>query len=607
MILAYCALFAIVTEILWNEAPQRRISALTVLVFAQIQFALLALAITVWLALRGKTRPLLTLTSVALPSIAGIFLNRTYLQSIPYTLQWQRSQSIAPADDAVLLGYFTHYDAAFHSIPIILLLWTLLGAAAYGWASERAYRLGALLAFLGVWLWTTGTKGILAPVYALIVVHVHATAVFRELYDLVGCLAMLTVAGALLAMRRAPALIAACALPLLALSAVWMISAPASFAVDAAALPPPRIDAPAGTRYALYPAFQPMSYEGKGSGNDPDVVPTSNGAMPLNDYSISYPEAAALASTGAWGIRQLGALGVSRVVSRTGYKTDDMSLRDQIGTWKLARRFAGGTSSAIPFIPILQEIEPAPACLIGLDLSCACVALIDTSQAAGVVIAKPVDADSVDPQQGWTTTAMLPVVAPMLAQGVGGTFTTSRVPYPTQGYRALLAAAHGTLRGDDGRLLTASSAYRWISLPPSVRGVVCAGTCAIAYLADAPIALPENAGARVIAAPAIHAYLPWLIAARVSARHEETLRYAVRYSPAWLAFAGNHILPHVRLNAYANGWSIPAGFSGTVILLQSTAAIQALAELIGVSVVLHLLLEPRARRRTTRPESSSSS
>jgi hypothetical protein len=56
-----------------------------------------------------------------------------------------------------------------------------------------------------------------------------------------------------------------------------------------------------------------------------------------------------------------------------------------------------------------------------------------------------------------------------------------------------------------------------------------------------------------------------------------------------MALRAWRVLPHVRLALAANGWILKDRSSGDVLLVQITAFVQQIAELVGVLCVLALL------------------
>ena len=82
---------------------------------------------------------------------------------------------------------------------------------------------------------------------------------------------------------------------------------------------------------------------------------------------------------------------------------------------------------------------------------------------------------------------------------------------------------------------------------------------------------------------------PWLYRVHGAAGSVRLVRLNERYDPGWMALRAWHVLPHVRLALAANGWILTDRSSGDVLLVQITAFVQQIAELVGVLCVLALL------------------
>jgi hypothetical protein len=92
---------------------------------------------------------------------------------------------------------------------------------------------------------------------------------------------------------------------------------------------------------------------------------------------------------------------------------------------------------------------------------------------------------------------------------------------------------------------------------------------------------------------------PWLYRVRGIAPGTTLVRFNERYDPGWLAIGAGHLLTHVRVALCANGWLASEPASTDVILVQTTALLQLIAELVGAACVL-LLLKALVREPTKR-------
>jgi hypothetical protein len=82
---------------------------------------------------------------------------------------------------------------------------------------------------------------------------------------------------------------------------------------------------------------------------------------------------------------------------------------------------------------------------------------------------------------------------------------------------------------------------------------------------------------------------PWLYRVHGVAGSVRLVRLNERYDPGWTALRAWRVLPHVRLALAANGWILTDRSSRDVVLVQITAFMQQIAELVGVLCVLSLL------------------
>jgi len=119
--------------------------------------------------------------------------------------------------------------------------------------------------------------------------------------------------------------------------------------------------------------------------------------------------------------------------------------------------------------------------------------------------------------------------------------------------------------------------------------VRCAGLCEL--VAESAVTPPLPSATAPRAEPLqFHAIAPWLyvIDRRVDLAANALLRFNERYDPGWLAFASRRRLTHVRVDACVNGWFLD-GSSDRVVLIQITAVLQLIAEIVGICCVLYLL------------------
>ena len=160
--------------------------------------------------------------------------------------------------------------------------------------------------------------GPIAAPYAWIVRNVPESGIFRELYDLAGVFAALLVLLACAGTARSRVLGYVALAAGILLPVTWLLRPPSDLWIPSNAYPHPVVVAPASTRVALLPAFQPLGLTaGGGDGADPDAYVYRAGVSALNEYFPTYPVDMALARYELSGDAEpLRALGVSEVIAR---------------------------------------------------------------------------------------------------------------------------------------------------------------------------------------------------------------------------------------------------------------------------------------------------
>lgn len=603
MVLAYGATMHLGAQLMRRRLRWTRLAFALVLAYAQVQFFVIGLAL---LLLRARSRDAWKAMAFGvllfLPTIVGVAGNFHALAAVPYTLAWQRSQSVAPLDAFLLDGYFAQYTAHIHapafiavSIALLLAFWGLVCKS----RADRGSRVqGAAVAIIGLAaiLFATGTKGAIAPIYSGLVNAAPASGLFRELYDLLGFAAAAYIALAAAGTWNTVARAGALAAGLCALSC-WVLYPPSEFFVPRSAVPEIGISAAPHTRYALYPAFQPMSYEGKGSGTDPDVYSRPGGVTPLNTYDFTYPASPALeqyARTGDTAI--LSALSVSSVVIRPTFSTDAESFNARMGGPVGAN--TPPKSAAILPLPELSIIA-SPAPFLAQNRLGSGNIFFGDAEASGAAdswrslpAVKSVKAPnaSADLRHGWVDALFGFLQAPQAAQGLGGAATSdSRAVLKIADGRYVLAYVRGKLIDGRNRVLAHDTAgYRWLEIVQDRNASLrCDGFCIVAAKADRiPALLPAQASSKPYRAVTFQSPLPWLAIAHISANARGWLRYNVTYDRSWTAFAQRRMLRHARIDEAVNGWQLPRSGQGTtVILVHVVSALQMLFEFIGICAV----------------------
>lgn len=608
MVLAYAAMFAIVAELVRPKVRPLVLAALVILTLAQLQFFVIAMAaLTVHAAFRRTYLPWISGVIIGLPIWIGIALDRPSLLHIPYTLAWERSQSIDPWQAFILRGYFTTYAQNFSDFQVGALCF-IVAIAFFAATSTRrrvlAFVTAALVAIFLVF--ATGTRGPLGDSYAAIVTSLPESGLFRELYDLLGFVAI----GYCLLLALAPERRVLNASLLAAACIVWsgwLFWPPARYWVDSARIPVVHFTAPRNTRFALFPPFQPLRFDDRGSGADRDTYRRPGNVNALNEYVPQYPVDAALA--GAWQDRKfsaLRALSVSTVVERPWLSLDASSLAAQIN---------GTPSGAAARGFQLLHLEPLPE--VTLDDLPAIGSLVNAMGSGNALFtdASPLGVSSprfievnaskifVDESKGWVDVHFDFLAHPDLAQGIGGAVTTN--PTAELSVREGLAAlvnVSGTLYAQGGRVLAGSThGYRWLRLREDVRSVHCTGRCVVAAQAALVTIPPLNPPARRYRSVSFQVLQPWLVRVAVPSDAPPVLRYNVAFDSNWTAFANGTTLPHFRIDTAVNGWLLPKTAAPSVVYLFHRAALlQAAAEIIGLVWVLVLvyLLRKRSNSNT---------
>jgi len=602
MVLAYGLAFALVAEIVRPAPRPFVLLVLAALAITQIEFFAIAFVpLMIW-AVRTRRYHVAGIVVVAAAPIAvGVAASIASIAGTPFNLDWQRDQSVAPAAALVLDGYFTNYARAFAPywfVGAAFVLAALVGArGALRTGTGRLAVAAAVLLPLAV----AGTKGPFATPYAWLVTHVAAVGLFRELYDLLALVAIADVV--VLVEGPARGRVAGMVLALASVFWIvpWLASPPTSFFVPAASLPGVAFPANVQLRVALLPAFQPMSFEGRGSGVDPDAYARSGRAAPLNEVLPEYPVDVALARLARGDASSARALGVLTVIDRPYLRSDVESLRQQ-------RVDPGPLDGADVGRPL-----DAPLPLLGIVAAPRIVTLADDLGGDGeffgdgdprAVARFRSSTETIDSRRTWVDARLAAQLDPAVASAFGGATTLSDVPIalPRGGpWHAVLAVVRGELRTTTGRLVaTSSPRMRWWPLPAGDAPLLCRGACTVALAGNPPPRVVENAPRGAFRPLAVAFEEPWLASALVPPGAHGALRLAIRYDPAWLCIAGGRVLAHVRLATALDGWLLPddAG-PRRAVFIDIVAALQAALELLTGALLL--AAGASALRRLVRP------
>jgi len=610
MLIAYGGTLLLISEMLRSFPSKTFLAATAILTFAQLQFFLIVLVVLVVHALVKRQRlPVLTGLIIGGPTFLGILGNAHSITMTPFTLEWERQQSLDPAHALMMLGYFTKYDAAFEQFGIVpLALLVVVVMRGLGAVRERRNLLMLAIPCCAFLAFATGTKWIFGPVFTTLVTRVPAIGVFRELYDLVGLVAAGYLVFLILGARNSPVFALATVLSAAGLVLIWILSPPSQFWVNASSLPHVHIDAQPNERFALYPAFQPLTFRAKGSGTDPDAVLHPHDVMPLNEQIPSYPVDKALATYERVGDDALlKGLGVTRIYERPWYRTDS-ALNSQIAS--KFRRHPGnargsGATKRLSAIPLLTQTEMPLVGELNANIGAGNVFFGDARSVSGAAVPRywrslpevrrlNVSNVGLNDASGWIDARFVFMVRPELAQAFGGAYTRSSEPLTIPQSRGALVYVNGSLFDGEGKVVTRSTfEYRWVKLRSS-NMLHCVGECVVALLGETP-KLPLQPTPRLWSVVPYKVLAPWLFVA-VRTTQAPILRLNVRFAPTWLAISQGHLLAHLRLDAAVNAWFLPRGNGDRrVVIINEIAALQALAEVVGFAWTVIVLTRVRWR------------
>jgi len=615
-LLSYAATFWLIAECCASRPSALRLVLLVLAVAPQIQFLIVDAVLYAWLALRMRSLPVaIAIGCMLLPIAVGIVASRDVLVGIPLTLEWERGQSIDPFRATILRGYFTGYDtvlAPFYEWS----LWVIVALSCIGVVSILVFqrRRAWLVAFATIPLiWSFGTIGPFGEFFAWTITHVSETALFRELYGLLGFVAVAYVSFCAIGSARRRPLEVVWFVAGVALLVAWIVAPPERYWVPSQALPVTQISSAPNTRFLLLPALHPATFNGRGSGTDPDLYPRSDNVMPVNESIPMYPLAPAIgrymrdASTDG-----LAALSVSHVVARPWLQTDP-TIRFQLAL-PLPEWVERPSSQTMSIAAALPELTVGAFPAIGTldsNVGAGNVSFGDARDASGAVPAgwaafapiRAVRSDNVfvSAADGWVDARLAFVEEPDLAQPYGGAVTTqSASTLPVVPGLYALVYANGKLEAGDGTILISNShGYRWILVPRSVRAVRCVGLCVVAaqtaQVPNAPLDPPENPSVGIDFVTPI----PWFVRAALPAGSLPLLRYNVTFDRKWIAVSNGIVLPHVRVDGAVNGWIVPARTQPkTVYLIETGAAATTLSEIVAVVAFASVVLYAFRRRAT---------
>ena len=600
MVAAYGLLLALVAELTAQRPRAWRLVLLAAATITQIEFFLVAfLPLTYWAIRQRKRAVLAAIAFATLPIAIGVIASYQQVHGTPFNLEWQRAQSIALRDGVLLDGYSYAYAASFHSVWIAMLLLAVAALASIPLVLrqpvERAVAAIGLICVVAA----SGTRGPLAPIYSALVLRFAEMGVFRELYDLIAFLAIAYVvllARGLAAVRGADvagALAAACLL------VPWLVNPPYAQCVPASSLPRAAIPDGPNLRVVLLPAFQPLTFGGRGSGLDPDAFVRDRRMDPLNEPMPSYPDDVALASLERYGDERFArALGVAAIVNRPYLRSNEASLRFQRVAAPASGRGAAPSDDRVAPMPLLGIVKERPH-IVSIGSAPFEHAVFFGDERPELVTAFEPTRATIDARLDWVDARLGVAEHPEWGNAFGGVVTTSSKPLRVPPEGALLALTRGRLYDDAGRAVTRPGReLEWWPYTPGTRFVRCSGTCVVALAGRVPPGLAGHYLSPAVAAVAVNQLRPWFLFATVPPNSPGTLRFNVRYDRYWLALQGTHVLPHVRLDTALNAWLLdPVPTERTVFLVEAVALVQALAESAAIVAIVLLAFGSAATKR----------
>ena len=599
MVMAYGFALALIAELLRDRPRTPQLILWSALAVTQIEFSvIIGPLLLLWSVWNRRYLPLAAFAIALLPIAIGLAARYQTILTTPYLLPWQVDQSVDLQHGTLMLAY--NYVGAFPTFGV--LLWVIVACAIVGAATlRRPTTVVIVLAAASCWFFATGTTWLFAPIYRSLVLSVPQSGIFRELYDLIAVVAVGYAIGlsAAAARGRIAATVVTVACGLLAVP--WLLFPVSNYFVPASALPKIALPADATSRVALFPAFQPLSFEGRGSGVDPDAYAQTGLAQPINQADPAFPVASALVAAERGDQRELEALGVANIIARPYFASDESALRMQVATLPAQRRVGSRHLSALPILSIVggPVIAPAPFDP-GLD-----AVFVGDAADIDLMHIQP-DRSTLEPGNAWVDVRLVALSHPELQSPLGGAFTSGTSAYAVPDRTHILAWTDGAVIDDTGHVVaTPANGLRWFALAPHTRSISCTRDCALAAAANLPPGLHDAAAITSVTPVAASEIRPWLWSAHLPQTRRTTLRFAETYERSWMAIANGRVLPHVRLAGALNAWNVDGAGDSTIYLIEGLSAVQFALEILAALAVIGMLVFSLRDRRVAilgRPE-----
>ena len=601
MVFSYAVFLWLMAEFLREKPRIPALVLLCALTISQLEFFVFALPwLAGWLIIKRWWLPLIAMLMAALPIAYGIFAHYGEIAATPYELIWQEISSIPFFSGLVLRGYPPGYDLAFSAVGVPLALLTAFAfvGAVINVRIARTAILPVIVALLALFL-ASGSKGPLGPLYLCAVQHTQASGLFRELYDVLAFFAIGITLGVASLCRQGRLIAILCCVAGVSLVLPWILRPPSDWFVPQSAFHATHFDRDPDQRVALYPAFQPLSLDGKGSGYDPDLFAQGGRAVPINTFFARFPEVNALREAQLGDIQDLRGLGVSHILIRPMLRSDPSIMQHVFVRSRVnvvpKKQLHGGV------FPVLGIIAQQPhIATIARDMSSFGIFFADSEPSAFLTL--QASRNVVDPARGWIDARLAYLRHPEIATRFGGAFTdgsTELLRVPRAGH--ILAWTDDRLLNQRGAtILRKVSHLIWATLPRNTNAVLCRGACAVVGVGSPPSVAAEGP---VVMPQAMHfTYLaPWLINADLPAHPAGTIRWATLYEQGW-SLIGVSALRHERIDEVLNAWTIEAGPARRIILVEKDVAFEVFLELLAtlsLVVLFFFAASTGARKQNT--------
>lgn len=599
-----------------SQRSYHRATTVVLIVFAmqQMQFLLPAFVAVAYLAARKRDLFLgAAIVALTAPIWVSIALNNASLSGIPFLLAWEDVQSVAWTSAAQLGGYSASYAPNVVSWSGTALCLFSLAALLY-FVARREERLfvGATVAcVIALLTFVSGTTGVFARSFDWLVLHIHVAGVYREVYDLLGILAVLYASVlAHFAHRtgmRLALLIAALSLPL-----TWFLAPPSAHFISLNSFGTIDSHSVSPGRYALMPPFQPLTFDGRGHGLDPQAVSLPQASI-VNSPFPRYPAQAALAR--GWQHHDyswLAALGVGTVVERRHFASDPNDMRT---TWAMLPprnvTYPYNRIVHIAAAPILSyttppklgtvDFQPGSGNVFIGDASCDTARKLGYACFTAAIHQFSPSIRNYRADKDWVSIALAGNAFPEVAQAWSGVVTTSKsAELDANDGEMVLAFVRGALLDQDGTTLFSAkdSHYHWHLLPRPVKRFRCLGLCSLAAQGRIPRDIPENPPSVRASALSYKQLAPWCLITEIPAG-AHTLRFLAQYDGGWIALSTNGALVHVPLDHIFNGWLVGTASDQLVAIVNLKSVCVACLEVIAL-LVLVLFTLPIPHRRKER-------